>query len=59
MAEEKEGSGGFVKLISSEEHEFYIDRKAAMTSGTIKAQVSLKSLARAATTPTARATTAL
>mmetsp|Transcript_15781 Transcript_15781/g.48888 ORF Transcript_15781/g.48888 Transcript_15781/m.48888 type:complete len:109 (-) Transcript_15781:34-360(-) len=30
----------YVKLISAEGHEFYVDRKSANTSGTIKAMLS-------------------
>ena len=30
----------FIKLISAEGHEFYVDRKCAMVSGTIKAMLS-------------------
>ncbi|VDN16315.1 unnamed protein product, partial [Dibothriocephalus latus] len=30
----------YVKLVSSDEHEFYIKREFALTSGTIKAMLS-------------------
>mmetsp|Transcript_8200 Transcript_8200/g.23349 ORF Transcript_8200/g.23349 Transcript_8200/m.23349 type:complete len:149 (-) Transcript_8200:87-533(-) len=39
-AEEKEPHGGMVKLVSKEGHEFYVDRKCAMLSGTIRAMLS-------------------
>merc|ERR1712054_34938 len=43
MGEEKaanEDEKQFVKLVSSEDHEFIIDREAAMTSGTIRAMLT-------------------
>ena len=40
MQAREEGSSPYVKLISKEGHEFYVDRKCAMVSGTIKAMLS-------------------
>ena len=37
---QEDGTSPFVKLISKEGHEFYVDRKCAMMSGTIKAMLS-------------------
>mmetsp|Transcript_16630 Transcript_16630/g.30130 ORF Transcript_16630/g.30130 Transcript_16630/m.30130 type:complete len:114 (-) Transcript_16630:30-371(-) len=37
---QEEGTSPYVKLISKEGHEFYVDRKCAMISGTIKAMLS-------------------
>ncbi len=38
--DKKEDVSGTVKLISADGHEFIIDRKAAMVSGTIKSMLA-------------------
>eukprot|EP01094_Clydonella_sp_ATCC50884_P021037 TRINITY_DN4521_c0_g1_i1.p4 TRINITY_DN4521_c0_g1~~TRINITY_DN4521_c0_g1_i1.p4 ORF type:complete len:106 (-),score=43.41 TRINITY_DN4521_c0_g1_i1:633-950(-) len=40
MAEEPKKESDTVKLISADGHEFIVDRKAAMVSGTIKSMLS-------------------
>lgn len=37
---EEEEHSAFVKLISAEGHEFFVDRRCAMVSGTIKSMLS-------------------
>eukprot|EP01041_Mallomonas_annulata_P008963 gene8963-18550_t len=36
----EEEQSGVIKLVSAEGHEFFVDRKCAMVSGTIKAMLS-------------------
>jgi len=39
-AEDSNKEGDYVKLISADGHEFIVDRKCAMVSGTIKSMLS-------------------
>jgi hypothetical protein len=40
MATTENNAVEYIKLVSAEKHEFYLDRKAALVSGTIKAMLA-------------------
>jgi elongin-C len=39
LKDEEDTQGRFIKLVSAEGHEFFVDRQCAMVSGTIKAML--------------------